>query len=177
MAKRKQRIHFLQAEVNQNPNAASYTISATTMRAVLAQLDERDQLREEVFKHRRRASVLKLELDRVKKLRKYKYAEESSLSPLIRGVLEDLLSERLKQLSRRGVQRVTDMDWLVYAAEEMGEVAQAIQRGNGEGKPTDAENKYEEWIHLACVSIQAAEQVKEEDGHDEADAGREENEA
>lgn len=41
-------------------------------------------------------------------------------------------------------------------------MCQAMQKGKGWGKESDASNRYVELIHLAAVAVAIAEQIKEE---------------
>lgn len=81
---------------------------------------------------------------------------------LTNDVLIDVGLERLRQDSKWGLQRHEYGDWLKILGEEFGEVCQAMQKDKGWGKETDANDLYEELIHLAAVSVAIAEQVKEE---------------
>lgn len=77
-------------------------------------------------------------------------------------VNQEVLKERYRQNGKWGHQRHSYGDWLIILTEEVGELAQAMQRAKGEGKETDADNLYEEAIHVAAVASAIAEQVKEE---------------
>lgn len=77
-------------------------------------------------------------------------------------VLTDVSMERARQNEKWGKQRHPDGDWLKILIEEVGEVAQAMQRDQGWGKETDASDLYTELIHVAAVAVSMAEQVKEE---------------
>lgn len=77
-------------------------------------------------------------------------------------VLKDVFTERLRQNAKWGKQRHSDGDWLKILIEEVGEVAQAMQKDQGWGKDTDASDLYTELIHAAAVAVAMAEQVKEE---------------
>ncbi|XHU81046.1 hypothetical protein GW624_20985 [Peribacillus simplex] len=52
--------------------------------------------------------------------------------------------------------------WLQILIEEVGEVAQAMQKQKGWGKDTDASDLYMELTHVAAVASAIAEQVKEQ---------------
>ncbi|MGE7766642.1 hypothetical protein [Peribacillus sp. NPDC096540] len=69
--------------------------------------------------------------------------------------------ERFRQNSMWGRQRHSYGDWLKILIEEVGEVAQAMQKDQGWGKDSDASNLYTELIHVAAVAVAIAEQVKE----------------
>ncbi|WP_346206797.1 MazG-like family protein [Caldifermentibacillus hisashii] len=77
------------------------------------------------------------------------------------SVLNDVSKERDRQNRKWGPQRHDYKTWLTILVEEVGEVAQAMQSEMGWGKPTDANNLYEELIHVAAVSVAIAEQIKE----------------
>ncbi|MCU9614115.1 MazG-like family protein [Caldibacillus lycopersici] len=77
-------------------------------------------------------------------------------------VLTDVHLERLRQNRKWGIQRHDQGTWLMILAEEFGEVAQAMQKAKGWGKPTDASDLYTELIHLSAVAVAIAEQIKEE---------------
>lgn len=79
-------------------------------------------------------------------------------------VLVDVDDERTRQDSIRGKQRHPWGKWLGILGEEYGEVCQAINRIHfpDDAKETDADNLYEELIHLAAVAVAIAEQVQEE---------------
>lgn len=81
---------------------------------------------------------------------------------LTESVLDDVSLERERQNSKWGKQRHSDGDWLKILIEEVGEVAQAMQKDQGWGKDTDASDLYTELIHAAAVAVAMAEQVKEE---------------
>lgn len=78
------------------------------------------------------------------------------------SVLKDVSLERERQNAKWGKQRHSDGDWLKILIEEVGEVAQAMQKDQGWGKDTDASDLYTELIHAAAVAVAMAEQVKEE---------------
>ena len=75
----------------------------------------------------------------------------------------DALAERVSQNKKWGVQRHSMAEWLSILVEEVGEVAQAINRLNfpSDAKETDADNLYKELIQVAAVASAIAEQVKE----------------
>lgn len=81
---------------------------------------------------------------------------------LMKVVNEEILAERVRQNEKWGVQRHPHEVWHVIASEETGEVAQAILSAKGWGKPSDAQNLYEECIHASAVYAAFAEQVLEE---------------
>jgi NTP pyrophosphatase (non-canonical NTP hydrolase) len=81
---------------------------------------------------------------------------------LMRQVNDDVMRERHRQNAKWGLQRHEDGTWALILVEEVGEYAQACQAAKGWGKPTDAQNKYEELIHIAAVASAAAEQEREE---------------
>jgi NTP pyrophosphatase (non-canonical NTP hydrolase) len=70
--------------------------------------------------------------------------------------------ERFRQNAKWGRQRHSHGDWLKILIEEVGEVAQAMQTGQGWGKDSDANDLYKELIQVAAVAVAIAEQVEEE---------------
>ena len=81
---------------------------------------------------------------------------------LLEYINVDVLVERLRQNGIYGIQRHCHGDWLKILIEEVGEVAQAMQKGSVASKTTDADDLYKELIHVAAVASAMAEQVKEE---------------
>ncbi|MGG3383065.1 MazG-like family protein [Heyndrickxia faecalis] len=81
---------------------------------------------------------------------------------LMNFAVRDVRVERHRQTNKWGRQRHEYGDWLKILVEEVGEVAQAMQRQKGWGKETDAGDLYEELIHTAAVAVAIAEQVLEE---------------
>lgn len=79
-------------------------------------------------------------------------------------VLSDVGKERDRQNVLWGKQRHEYGTWLTILVEEVGEVAQAMQKQKNWGKETDSDNLYEELIHVAAVAVAIAEQVKEGKG-------------
>lgn len=77
-------------------------------------------------------------------------------------VLDAVNNERIRQDNKWGKQRHDYGTWLQILMEEVGEVAQAMQKSKGWGKPTDASDLYEELTHAAAVTVAIAEQVLEE---------------
>lgn len=88
--------------------------------------------------------------------------DKSNYARLMIQVNDDIYKERERQNAKWGPQRHPHETWYVIAAEEGGEVAQAIQANKGWGKPTDAQNLYEEIVQQAAVLQAFAEQVLEE---------------
>ncbi|MDZ5711633.1 hypothetical protein [Jeotgalibacillus haloalkalitolerans] len=78
------------------------------------------------------------------------------------SVLQDVCIERERQDQKWGVQRHDMATWLVILVEEVGELAQAIQRDNHWGKSSDADNSYTEAVQISAVAAAIAEQLKEE---------------
>jgi len=74
----------------------------------------------------------------------------------------DVLFERIRQNKLWGIQRHHIGTWLAILGEEFGEVCQAAQSHLKlvSAKESDANNLYEECIHLAAVASAIAEQVK-----------------
>lgn len=81
---------------------------------------------------------------------------------LMKKVNQDVLDERYRQNYKWGLQRHEHGKWLAILTEEVGEVAQAMQKDWGWGKPTDQDDLYTELIHVAAVASAIAEQVLEE---------------
>jgi NTP pyrophosphatase (non-canonical NTP hydrolase) len=82
--------------------------------------------------------------------------------PLTTKVIFDIADERKWQDKKWGIQRHSKGDWLKILVEEVGEVAQAMQKEKNWGKETDSNNLYQELIQVAAVSCAIAEQVREE---------------
>ncbi|ARK32154.1 MazG nucleotide pyrophosphohydrolase domain-containing protein [Halalkalibacter krulwichiae] len=78
-------------------------------------------------------------------------------------VLHDVNEERIRQNEKWGLQRHQHGVWLSILVEEVGEVAEAIQKGMVSEKETDAHDLYNELIQVAAVAVAIAEQVKEEE--------------
>ncbi|WP_077616868.1 MazG-like family protein [Caenibacillus caldisaponilyticus] len=74
-------------------------------------------------------------------------------------VMNDILAERDRQDKKWGIQSHEYPIWLMILTEEVGEVAQAMQKEWGWGKKSDASNLYQELIHVAAVAVSIAEQV------------------
>lgn len=79
-------------------------------------------------------------------------------------VLSHVGKERDRQNVLWGKQHHDYGTWLTILVEEVGEVAQAMQKQKNWGKDSDSDNLYEELIHVAAVAVAIAEQVKEEKG-------------
>lgn len=79
------------------------------------------------------------------------------------SVNDDVLAERQRQNAIYGVQRHDYGKWLAIIGEEFGESCEALGALMGliTGKPTDAQDAYEELIHLAATASAAAEQIRE----------------
>lgn len=84
------------------------------------------------------------------------------VTELMKKVNAAVLKERMRQNRKWGIQRHSHGDWLKILIEEVGEVAQAMQKHKGWAKETDANDLYEELIHVAAVASVMAEQVLEE---------------
>lgn len=97
--------------------------------------------------------------NQVKALKQEK--EAAKYQELMREVIEDVKAERERQNKLWGHQRHDYFKWLAILAEEFGEVAQSLQKGEGWGKDSDSDDTYTELTHLAGVSIAFAEHVKE----------------
>ena len=77
-------------------------------------------------------------------------------------VLCDIKKERMRQDVLWGVQRHPITFWLTILVEEVGEAAQAMQKGSQAYKESDADDLYTELIQVAAVAVAIAEQVREE---------------
>ena len=75
--------------------------------------------------------------------------------------VNEVLKERERQNAKWGWQRHDYGTWLMILVEEVGEVAQAMQKQKGWGKDTDSDDLFTELIHVAAVATAIAEQVKE----------------
>ncbi|MGG1571581.1 hypothetical protein [Fictibacillus sp. NRS-1165] len=78
-------------------------------------------------------------------------------------VLFAVKKERERQIAKRGKQRMSYGRWLKILVEEVGEVAEAMQKDEEWAKDSDSNNLFEECIHAAAVSLSIAEQVLEEE--------------
>lgn len=87
--------------------------------------------------------------------------EAAKCRELMREVIEDVKAERERQNKLWGHQRHDYFKWLAILAEEFGEVAQSLQKGEGWGKDSDSDDTYTELTHLAGVAVAFAEHVKE----------------
>jgi NTP pyrophosphatase (non-canonical NTP hydrolase) len=87
------------------------------------------------------------------------------MDDLMQEINNDVLLERIRQNQLWGIQRHDWGKWLGILGEEFGEVCQAVNKIHfpKDAKPTDAENLYEELIHLAAVASAMAEQVREKE--------------
>lgn len=83
-------------------------------------------------------------------------------SRLTAEVVLEVRLERIRQNKKWGHQRHPMGEWLKILIEEVGEVAQAMQVGQGWGKETDADDLYKELIQVSAVSVAMAEQLLEE---------------
>ncbi|MED1907843.1 hypothetical protein [Cytobacillus firmus] len=77
-------------------------------------------------------------------------------------VIAEVILERFRQDKKFGKQRHDYGDWLKILIEEVGEVAQAMQKEKGWGKESDASDLFAELIQVAAVAVEIAEQVLEE---------------
>jgi NTP pyrophosphatase (non-canonical NTP hydrolase) len=91
----------------------------------------------------------------------------SKIEELITTVNMNVFEERLRQNNLWGHQRHSLGTWLAILVEEVGEVAEAMQKGMVSQKDTDADDLYTELIHVAAVASAMAEQVMEERARDE----------
>lgn len=133
----------------------SVSSSEEQLRQKVAELEkEKSWLEEQHCKDTDEKELLRKEVEKAKQNAQY--------HELILKVNADVKSERHRQNDKWGHQRHTFGDWLMILTEEVGEVAQAMQKAKGWGKETDASNLYEELIHVSAVSSAIAEQVLEE---------------
>lgn len=90
--------------------------------------------------------------------------QQEKIKDLMLEVSQEVFMERIRQNEKWGVQRHEIGTWLAILGEEFGEVCQAAQSRLGlvSVKETDADNLYEECIHVAAVASAIAEQIKEE---------------
>lgn len=100
----------------------------------------------------------------------------SKIEELMTRVNMEVFYERLRQNDLWGLQRREWGKWLGILGEEFGEICQAVNRIHfpDDAKTTDAENLYEELIHLSAVASAMAEQVLEERDRVEEAAARKE---
>ena len=77
-------------------------------------------------------------------------------------ILYEIKAERIRQVHKYGLQRHVPEKWYVIAAEEMGELAEAMQKGTQATKPTDADSMINEAIQAAAVLVAFAEQCLEQ---------------
>lgn len=81
--------------------------------------------------------------------------------PLTNEVLVEIGLERMRQDTKWGVQRHDFGTWLMILTEEVGEVAQAMQKNMSWGKETDANDLFKELIQVSAVAGAIAEQILE----------------
>jgi NTP pyrophosphatase (non-canonical NTP hydrolase) len=98
----------------------------------------------------------------MKTLNDMTFDEKVAMGFLMSDVNRDVLRERDRQNSKWGIQRHDYGTWLQILIEEVGEVAQAMQKAKGWGKESDASDLYTELIHVSAVACAIAEQVREE---------------
>lgn len=77
-------------------------------------------------------------------------------------ILNEVRQERERQVEKFGLQRHVPEKWLAIAVEEVGELAQAMQKESVAAKPTDADSMIYEAIQGAAVLVAFAEQLLEE---------------
>lgn len=92
--------------------------------------------------------------------------ERERIWQLMKDVNADVLAERVRQNKKWGHQRHDIGVWLAIIGEEWGEVCQASGPyvGLTSNKQTDAQNIYEELLHLSATAQALAEQIRELDG-------------
>ncbi|WP_422122912.1 hypothetical protein DHX103_14365 [Planococcus sp. X10-3] len=91
----------------------------------------------------------------------YEAQKHSKYRELMHKVSNAVTAERHRQNGLYGHQRHDSGKWLAILAEEFGEVAQAMQRGEGWGKESDADDLFKELTHVSAVANAWAEQVLE----------------
>lgn len=74
-----------------------------------------------------------------------------------------VIKERVNQYAKWGRQRHDLGTWLAILVEEVGEVAEAMQKGLVSEKDTDASDLLKELIQVAAVAVAIAEQVREKE--------------
>lgn len=72
-----------------------------------------------------------------------------------------VIKERVSQYAKWGRQRHDLRTWLAILVEEVGEVAEAMQKGLVSEKDTDASDLLKELIQVAAVAVAIAEQIRE----------------
>lgn len=156
-------IELMIKEFESRPESPSYLVSNRVMKAMIHTLLERKDLRNSMLRHRRSAAVLTEKLNRLQQEKSIRIPVELA-DTLLYAVTEDVIKERLRQVQKRGHQRLSLAHWLVVLVEEVGEFAEAIQAQEGDewSKPTDAQHTYDELIQIAAVAKSAAEQIKGE---------------
>lgn len=84
----------------------------------------------------------------------------AAFTPNLRAlVLSEISKERDEQNRKWGRQYHDYATWLTILVEEVGEVAQAIQKGSVASKESDADDLFKELIQVAAVATAIAEQV------------------
>ena len=68
-------------------------------------------------------------------------------------VINDVIDELIRQRELYSVQRHSDLAWLPILTEELGEVAEALQKDSKAFKDTDSDNLEKELIQIAAVAI------------------------
>lgn len=69
------------------------------------------------------------------------------------SVIFDVERELVSQRQKWGVQRHSSLAWLPILSEEVGEVAEALQKGTTAFKDTDSDDLEKELIQTAAVAI------------------------
>lgn len=82
--------------------------------------------------------------------------------PLLYAAIDSIILERHRQHGKWGEQRHSLEYWLTILIEEVGELAQAIQKAKGDGKDSDSDNLLEEAIHAGAVTTAIIEQLIEQ---------------
>jgi NTP pyrophosphatase (non-canonical NTP hydrolase) len=94
------------------------------------------------------------------------HEQKLEMGRIMVSVNTDVLKERDRQNKKWGLQHHDYGTWLQILIEEVGEVAQAMQKAKGWGKESDADDLYTELVHVSAVACAIAEQVREEQQRD-----------
>lgn len=85
------------------------------------------------------------------------FEEDSQLLEIVNG---DVKTELERQRRLYGIQKHEDLKWLPILLEEVGEVAEALQKNTKAAKETDASDLYAELIQVAAVASSWAARLK-----------------
>jgi len=78
---------------------------------------------------------------------------------LTTDIVDLVFEENIKQLNKWGIQNRSPFEWLTYLAEEVGELAEAIQ--NSEYHNGEKRNVVNEAIQAATLALKIAEMHRE----------------